>query len=115
MQLGNPSGVIPLNLKSQVDIAKNLRIIEWLKAELIDSVGALFRALINAGDDAVSDCLANIIITVYILGRRVGISFQHTDLKVEGKLRLSIHEAHEIEQGYGDLSALLAYLENKKR
>ncbi len=104
-----------LSLKSQIDIAKSLRIIEWLKAELVESVAALFKALLKTGDEAISDCLGSIIITTYILGKRVGVSFQHIDFKVESKLKLSINEAHEVEQWYGDLSALLAYLENKKK
>lgn len=99
----------------ELDIAKNLRVIEWLKAELVESVAALFRSLLKAGDDAVSDALANIIITTYILGQRVGITFQHIDLKVQGKLRLSINEAHEVEKWYGDLSGLLRYLEGSKK
>jgi len=104
-----------LNLKNQVDIAKNMRIIEWLKAELVESVGALFKALLKTGDEAISDCLASIIISTYTLGKRVGVNFQYIDFKVESKLKLSINEAHEVEMWYGDLSALLAYLENKKK
>lgn len=98
-----------------MDIAKNIRVIEWLKAEIVESVAALFKSLLKAGDEAVGDCLANIIISIYILGRRVGISFQQIDFRVESKLRLSINEAHEVEQWYGDLSALLGYLERRKR
>lgn len=104
-----------LNLKSQVDIAKNLRTIEWLKAELVESVAALLKSLLKTGDEAISDCLGTIIITTYILGKRVGVKFQNIDFKVESKLKLSINEAHEVEKWYGDLSALLAYLENKKK
>lgn len=104
-----------VSMKSQVDIAKNIRVIEWLKAELVESVAILFKALLRTGDEAVSDCLATIIITTYILGKRVGVSFPHIDLKVESKLRFSINEAHEVEKWYGDLSALLGYLENRKK
>jgi len=104
-----------LSSKTQVDIAKNLRTIEWLKAELVESVAALLKSLLKAGDEAVSDCLATIIITTYILGKRVGVNFQYIDFKVESTLKLSINEAHEVEKWYGDLSALLAYLESKKK
>lgn len=97
-----------------INIAKNLRVIEWLKAELVESVAALFKSLMRGGEDAISDALATIIITTYILGRRVGITFQHVDMKVQGKLRLSINEAHEVEKWYGDLSGLLKYLEEDK-
>ncbi|MGE5422697.1 MAG: MazG-like family protein [Ignavibacteriales bacterium] len=108
-------GWINLNVKNHVDIAKNLRTIEWLKAELVESVSALFKALLKTGDDAVTDCLGTIIITTYILGRRLGISFQSIDFRVESKLRISINDAHEVEKWYGDLSVLLGYLENRKQ
>lgn len=92
-----------------------MRTIEWLKAELVESVAALFKALLKTGDDAVTDCLATIIITTYILGKRIGVSFQSIDFRVESKLRISINDAHEVEKWYGDLSTLLGYLENRKR
>ncbi len=86
-----------------------------MKAELVESVAALFKALLKTGDDAVTDCLATIIITTYILGKRIGVSFQSIDFRVESKLRISINDAHEVEKWYGDLSTLLGYLENRKR
>jgi len=58
-----------------IDVAKNLKIIEWLKAEMVDSVGALFKALLKTGNDAAADALAAIIIVAYLLGKRVGVSF----------------------------------------
>ncbi len=63
----------------------------------------------------VVDCLARIITSTYLLGRRLGLSFARVDLKMEQNLRSSIAADHEIEEWYGDLSALSAYLEAKKR
>ncbi|PKM78728.1 MAG: hypothetical protein CVU90_00145 [Firmicutes bacterium HGW-Firmicutes-15] len=100
--------------KKEMDIATNLRIVEWLKAELVDTVGVLLKSLLKAGSDATSDALATIIIIVYILGRRVGVSFQIIDMRVKHKLNTSINETHEIEQWYGDLSQLQKYLERKE-
>lgn len=98
-----------------IDVAHNLKVIEWLKAELVDSVGELFRSLLKTGSDATSDALATIIITVYLLGRRVGISFQNVDRKIRDKLDISIKEAQDVEEWYGDLDELFEYLEGKKR
>ncbi len=97
-----------------IGIAKNLRVIEWLKAELVESVAALFKSLMRGSEEAARDALATVIITTYILGRRVGIGFRDVDVKVRDKLRLSIREAHEVEKWYGDLSGLLKYLEESK-
>lgn len=102
----------------ELDIATNLKVVEWLKAELVESVGALLKSLLKTGSDASSDALATIIIVCYVLGKRVGLSFQAIDMRVRHKINTSINDAHEIEQWYGDLSELQKYLEhkdNKKR
>lgn len=102
----------------EIDIATNIKIVEWLKTELLDSVAALFKSLIKSSNDATNDTLATIIIISYLLGRRVGVSFQSIDIALKNKLENSIYGAHEIEQWYGDLSELQNYLEkkeNKKR
>jgi hypothetical protein len=101
--------------KKDLDIAQNLKIVEWLKAELIDSVADLFKSLLKTGSDATSDALATIIIVTYLLGRRVGISFQSIDNKLRDKLNISIRESTEFNEWNTDLTDLLNYLEKKKR
>lgn len=102
-------------LNQGVDIAKNIKIIEWLKAELTGSVAALFKAMLKGSEEMITEALSSIVITVYVMARRLGISFSRLDLNVENKLRSSIDVAHEVEQWYGDLSALLRYVTDKKR
>lgn len=99
----------------KIDIAKNLKIVEWLKAELLDSVGALYKALLKTGNDVKGDALARIIIIAYLLGRRVGVPFEMIDMQVKNKLANSIDESEELGQWQGDLSDLLQYLEKRKR
>lgn len=96
-------------------IAKNIKIIEWLKADLITSVSALFKAMLRCNEELIMDALASLHITCYVLGRRLGINFARLDLKVEAKLRKGIDQEHEVEKWYGDLSGLLNYLAEKKR
>ena len=96
-------------------IAKNIKVIEWLKADLITSVSALFRSMLKSSEDHLLDALASLLVTCYVLGRRLGINFSRLDLRVEAKLRQGIDEDHELERWYGDLSALLNYLVDKKR
>lgn len=99
----------------KIDIAKNLKIVEWLKAELLDSVGALYKALLKTGNDMKGDALARIIIIAYLLGRRVGVPFEIIDMQIKNKLENSIYESEELGQWQGDLSDLLQYLEKRKR
>lgn len=95
--------------------ARNIKIIEWLKADLINSVAALFKALLRSNEELILDALASLHITSYVLARRLGINFVRLDLKVEAKLRNGIDQEHEVEKWYGDLSGLLNYLGEKKR
>ncbi len=99
----------------EIDIAKNLRTIEWLKAELLDGIALLFKSLLRTSSDVVSDILASIIMISYILASRLGLNFHTIDAKIKQKLGKQISEEHEIEEWYGDLSRLLRYLENNKR
>lgn len=98
-----------------VDIARNIRVIEWLKTELVSTVAALFKAMIKNSEEAIEDALASIIVTVYVIARRLGVGFAQLDVRVESKVRNGIREKHEIEDWYGDLSTFLRYLGDKKR
>ncbi len=95
--------------------AKNIKVVEWLKADLITSMSALFKSMLRNSEDLVLDALASLLITCYVLGRRLGVNFTRLDLRVEAKLRQGIDEEHEVEKWYGDLSTLLNYLVERKR
>jgi len=102
-------------LEQDPGIAKNIRVVEWLKADLLTSVSALFKSMLRGSEEYIQDALASLIITCYVLGRRLGMSFSRLELKMESKLRQSIGEDHELERWYSDLSALLSHLLEKKR
>ncbi|MDD3878877.1 MAG: MazG-like family protein, partial [Syntrophomonas sp.] len=107
-----------VNLKGKVkelDIAQNLKTIEWLKAELVDSMAALFKALLQKGNDAIQDAASTIIIITYLLTRRVGVTYSVLDQAIKDKLSTSIKESEETGSWSGDLSELFKYLESKKR
>jgi len=101
--------------RGQMDVARSIRLIEWLKAEMVGSVAALLKSLVNGGEELIADCLAGIIMTTYILGKRVGISYPRVDQKLKERVEAGIREGHEIEEWYGDLSSLQRYLEGRKR
>ncbi|MDD4625538.1 MAG: MazG-like family protein [Syntrophomonas sp.] len=99
----------------ELDIAQNLKTIEWLKAELVDSMAALFKALLQKGNDAIQDAASTIIIITYLLTRRVGVTYSVLDQAIKDKLSTSIKESEETGSWSGDLSELFKYLESKKR
>ncbi|NBI06560.1 hypothetical protein D3Z33_06760 [Senegalia massiliensis] len=101
-----------------IDITKNIRVIEWLKIEILNSVSLLFNLLykgVKEGQEALLDCLANIILVTYLLGKRLGLSFEEIDNKVEKKVKLGIAENHKIENWYGDLNRFLDYFKKTRK
>lgn len=106
-----PQGVPP----GEVDIARSLRIIEWLKTELLENTCILFKAMLQGSEEMMLDALAGIVISVYVLARRLGFSFLRLEKKITSKIQLSIAEDHEVEKWYRDLSTLSDYLSQTKR
>lgn len=102
------------NFQKDMDIAKNIRMIEWLKTELLDNVSGLFRGFLKGNESVLLDYLSNIIVFVYVLARRCGIDFHELDRSVQRKIDRNIELGHEVEEWYGDLSGLRDHM-NRKR
>lgn len=97
-----------------IDITRNIRIIEWLKSEMLFDISNLFKTLVNGMKEEVhgqiSDTLSNIILIGYLLGKRLGLSYNAIELKIENKIKLGLIENHDVEKYYGDLSELAKHL-----
>ena len=99
------------------DVTKNVKIIEWMKKELILSVGDVFDLIfkgVKPLDEALQDTLANIIMITYLLAKRLGISFSEIDYKIKEKIRIGINQNHSVESWYGDFSNLKKHMENRE-
>ncbi|SFS36968.1 MazG-like family protein [Marininema halotolerans] len=96
-----------------VHIAKSVKVIEWLKTELLDQIANLYKGLHQANQSLISDSLASLVIVVYVLARRVGVPYRELDQNVARKLREHTREGHQLEEWYGDLSQLEEYI-NKR-
>jgi hypothetical protein len=99
----------------EIDIARNLRTIEWLKSELVEGVSFFFKALIRNSEDLITEALAAIILTCYFLSKRLGIGYSRLDKRVEEKLRSNLETNHQLEEWYGDLSSCLKYFHGKNQ
>lgn len=100
-------------MKDNVDIGRNIKMIEFLKCELLNSVSAVFEALFKGskeGQQMIIEGLSNIILVTYSLAKRLGIDYSSIDKKVQEKTRLHILEEHHLEKWYGDLSSLHQHL-----
>lgn len=102
-------------MRQDVDIARNHKTIEWLKAEMTGGIAALFRAMVNGNSDRMLDSLAALVINSYLLGKRIGFQSDKIDQTVLAKLTDNIDKGHEIEKWYGDLSDLQKHLTSRRR
>jgi len=101
-----------------IDITRNVKMIEWLKSELLTAVAALYELMIKGihnSQDAILDIIANIIFMTYLLGKRLGLTFESIDARIEEKAKLGLVEEHKLEKWYGDLSSILDYLKRTRR
>ena len=99
------------------DVTKNVKIIEWMKKELILSVGDVFDLIfkgVKPLDEALQDTLANIIMITYLLAKRLGISFSEIDYEIKEKIIIGIDQNHSVESWYGDFSNLKKHMENRE-
>ena len=98
----------------EIDITRNIKIIEWLKGELISEMANLFKVLVNGMKDevhgSIANILSNIILISYLIGKRLGISYNSIELKMEKKIKIGLVEQNDVEKYYGDLSELSKHL-----
>lgn len=96
------------------DILGKLRLIEGLKADLLAEVGKLYQAMARNQRDAIGDGLAQVVISAYVLGRRLGIDYPEMDEIVNKKLGHNIKQEPEVERWYGDMSEYRRHLRQKR-
>ena len=100
--------------QKEIDITRNIKVIEWLKTELLTDVAELFKALIHGvkedTEDFIAETISNLILICYLLAKRLGIGYNTIDLKIENKLKLGILEGDKLEKYYGDLSELSKHM-----
>lgn len=99
---------------NESEILRKMRLIEWLKAELITHVGQLYQAMARNSEQAISESLAAIIIACYVLGRRLGITFDSLEREVLTKVEQNIKVEHEVEKWFGDYSEYQQHLRRKR-
>ncbi len=102
----------------EIDIIKNMKTVEWLKAELLSNIAYLHKLFVNnedVGKENLEDIISNIILDSYVLGKRIGLNYRDIDLSLKENIRLNLVKEHKIERWYGDLSQLLEYIETREK
>ncbi|MBU5428332.1 MazG-like family protein [Tissierella pigra] len=100
-----------------IDIIKNMKTVEWLKAQLLNTVANLYTTLANGEENTkenLEDTIANLILESLLLGKRLGLSYESIKSTLRDNIQLNLIEEHKIERWYGDLSILLEFIDNHK-
>lgn len=79
------------NFDEQIDITKNIKMIEILKCQILNSVADLHTSLINYDEqEERKEIFADLTILTYILSNRLGISPKELETKIIKKLKLGV-------------------------
>lgn len=99
--------------QKELDIARNIKLIEWLKTELLDNISALFRGFQQGREVLLREGLANIVILSYLLAKRLGMRFSQLDEHILEKVSRS-EAGFESEAWRDDLHTLENYFRNRR-
>jgi hypothetical protein len=100
-------------MPKELDVVKRTKVIEWLKTEVLDQVSRLFKAMWEGSTAPIGDCLASLVMSSYILGRRLGVPYRELDDLLIDKLRKHRQEGHQLEDWYQDISVLEEHMRKR--
>ena len=103
--------------RDNFNIMTNIKIIEDLKAQLLCIIGEFFKLLTkgnNVARDSILDCISGAISILYILGEKLGYSFEDIDHVIKSKLDLGIRAEDQVEKEGKSLSKLKRYINNRR-
>lgn len=99
--------------KFGINIARNIRAIQWLKCELLEGITSLYKAMEKGVKERIEDSLSVLIIVTYLLAKRLGFNFSYLEseilLKVDELIGNGDHELFR-----EDLVALKEHLRQRK-
>lgn len=95
-------------MSTNLEIAKNIRIIETLKADILSDISGVYRGA-AMGEDVGGE-IAAAMAKLYLLAGRLGIGYNLIDMKMRRILKEEKASGNSLEQDYGDLTALERHL-----
>jgi len=105
---------VAILFSSESEILRKMRLIEWLKADLITQMGNLYQVMAKNSEQATRESLAAIIVGCYVLAGRLGIRYDSLDQEVLKTVEKNIKNEHEVEKWFGDFSEMKRHLSTKR-
>ncbi len=103
-------------IDKELDITKNIKIIESLKCELLSDLAQLFVGMndpMSTEATEKDDILANIIMVTYMLAKKLGVPYHALDMKILNRLKLGILENDN--DWYSELVTLSKHIEKSRK
>ncbi|MBQ7717941.1 MAG: hypothetical protein IJT38_01390 [Clostridia bacterium] len=80
-------------MKDELDITKNIRLTEYLKADIIGSTSELYKRMAqNADSRDVAEAIGDIILKAYLLSDTLGIGYVAVDSKLAELIKRAENE-----------------------
>jgi len=98
----------------QLDFARNIEALDCLKADLASFQADLYQGLLKGGTEEFLEASAKMIITCFLLTKRLGLNFGHLEKEVYNNTELLLAGDHRLEEWYGDISSLKDYWDLKR-
>jgi hypothetical protein len=99
----------------EVNVVKNVKTIELIKAEIITAIGDLFKAMVKNNEAGILNALSNLILGCYFLGKRLGIPFAKLDEEIQERLAAPELQTVDLENWFGDVTSLRQYTKERFR
>lgn len=100
----------------EIDITRNIKIIEGFQCELLNSLAQLFTSMQDAKATTKerAEILSNIVIVVYLLSEKLGISPTALDTKVLSRLKIGLLEEGATDEWKAVLLSLSRYIDKTR-
>ncbi len=96
-------------------LAQSLHIVENVRNRLLLILARMFQSLSGGKDELVKEDLSEIILNSYILGKRLGVTYQGMDEALLKKAREYVSQKEEVEEYFGDITDFLNYYQTQKK
>lgn len=97
----------------EMDIARNVKVVDRLQADLASSLANLYQAMVKGEKEEAFTALVDLNVYSLILTKHLGFTLGKLDVKTSEKVCSLLKEGHPAEE-YGELTALKTYLDMKR-
>lgn len=101
---------------NEIDITKNIKMIESFQCELLNSVAELFSSMANLSSvtEDRAEILSNIIVLSYLLSDKLGIPYSVLDTKSISRMKREILTEGSSMEWHSNLAALCKHLDKNR-